>query len=304
MLKKVSSLYEMAKGLPKKRLVCLAAIDLDVVEAIHEAVELGLIEATLVGPKDIIKDLLIKNNLSLKNYQIIDCEDYEIGAEKIMKMVHSNETDIIMKGLVDTRVLLKGVVSKEYGIRSAEILNHVGLASFPRFNRTLFFSDGAMLIAPTVEERIHIINNSVKFMRLLGYKEPKVGLVSAVEKVNPKMQSTVDAAILVGEYKNGRMKDCLVDGPFAIDNLISFEASLHKGITSPVAGACDLLIFPTIEAGNVFYKTIVHLAKADVAGIVLGAKVPIVLTSRADSKQAKLNSIVLSCLVANLQNKP
>lgn len=301
MLRKVADLYNLARDIPKKRLVCLAAADMEVLEAIHDATDLGLIEATLVGPEPKIRSLLAEKNIPAKDYHIFDCEDYEIGAEKIMHMVNEQKMDIIMKGLVDTKVILKAVVSKEFGIRSSAILNHVGLASFPRFNRTLFFSDGAMLIAPTVEERVNMINNSVKLMRLLGYKNPKVGLVSAVEKVNPKMQSTVDAAAIVNEYKAGKMPNCIVDGPFAIDNLISIAATVHKGILSPVAGWCDLLIFPSIEAGNVFYKTIVHLAKADVAGIILGAKVPIVLTSRADSRQAKLNSIVLSCIGSHLQ---
>jgi phosphate butyryltransferase len=158
-----------------------------------------------------------------------------------------------------------------------------------------------MLIAPTIEERIQMIENAVEFMQLLEYQEPKVGLVSAVEKVNPKMQSTVDAEAIVAQYQAGRMKGCIVDGPFAVDNLVSIAAVVHKGIISPVAGRCDLLVFPNIESGNVFYKTCVHLAKADVAGIILGAEVPIVLTSRADSHHAKLNSIILSCIVSDKQ---
>jgi phosphate butyryltransferase len=298
MLKKVADIFEMARNIKPKKIVCIAADDEDVIDAIHDAIELGMIEATLIGPMPRITEILLTHQYSMDHITIIDCDNYEFGSEQAMRMVHMGRADIIMKGLVDTRIVLKAVVNKEYGIREAAILNHVGLASFSHFNRVLFFTDGAMLIAPTVEERIQMIQNAVAFMHLLGYEEPKVGLVSAVEKVNPKMQSTVDAASIVEQYQAGRIKGCIVDGPFAIDNLVSVVSSVHKGILSPVGGWCDLMVFPTIEAGNVFYKTIVHLAKADVAGIILGSKVPIVLTSRSDSRQAKLNSIVLSCLVS------
>jgi len=297
-LKKVSDLFSMVKDLKSKKLVCIASADEEVLEAIHDACEMGSIEATLIGPLPEIAKIMHEKKYRLEDYTIIDCDDNEKGSEYAMQMVNRGEADIIMKGLLDTRVVLKAVVNKEYGIRKAALLNHVGLASFPQFNRTLFFTDGAMLIAPSVEDRIHMIQNSVDFMHLLGYEQPKVGLVSAVEKVNPKMQSTVDAQAIVEQYRSGRVTGCIVDGPFAVDNCVSVASAVHKGIVSPVAGWCDLLVFPTIEAGNVFYKTAVHLAKADVAGIILGAKVPIVLTSRADSRQAKLNSIILSCLVS------
>ncbi|MDD3192130.1 MAG: bifunctional enoyl-CoA hydratase/phosphate acetyltransferase [Bacilli bacterium] len=303
MLRRIDDLLELARQIPVQRMVVVAADDEPVLEAVCHAVELGIIEATLIGKESLIKEKLSFLHQNSACYAILHADSLEEAAALAMKMVREGKADIIMKGLIDTKILLKAVVNKEQGIRQEPILSHVGLASFPDLNRVLFFSDGAMLIAPTVEERIHLINNALNLLDCFGYQQPKIGLVSAVEKVNPKMQSTVDASEIVALCQEGAIRKGIVDGPFAIDNLVSEEASRHKGITSPVAGHCDLMVFPNIESGNVFYKTSVFLGKAKTAGIVLGAMVPIVLTSRADSSESKFNSILLSAIYAYKKGK-
>lgn len=291
MLKSFKQIKAMVHEKEPKKMAVVFPHDLEVIEAVTKAYHLHIVNPVLIGDKTKIM-MLIKN----EPLTIIDETD-EVKACKIaMDLVNDGKIDIIMKGLIDTKVLLKAVVNTTYGIKKEHLLSHVGLVEYPHYDRLLFVTDGAMNITPDVSQKIEIIENAVKFVHKLGIDKPKVGLVSAVEKVNPKMQSTVDAKMIVDHYKDRELKFD-IDGPFAIDNLVSLEASKHKGIHSSVAGLADILVFPNIESGNVFYKTSVFLANAASAGTVLGAKVPIVLTSRADDKEAKLNSIYLAVVV-------
>lgn len=294
MLKNLNDLIFKAKKALPKRLVVVSANDEYVINAVNEAQKLGIIKPILIGPQNEIKDIIFKKGLDHNQYQIIDSSSDEEASYHALTLIKNKEADILMKGLLDTKVLLKAVVNKELGIRDANLLSHVGLVSFSDYDRVLYVTDGAMNITPSVSEKINIIENAVKLTSALGYDNTKVGLVAAVEKVNPKMPSTVDADEVVKKIKQNPIKNCLVDGPFAIDNLVSKESALHKGISSEVAGNVDVLVFPTIDSGNVFYKTSVFLGKAESAGIVIGAKCPIVLTSRADSSLSKLYSIALA----------
>jgi phosphate butyryltransferase len=293
MLKKIDELFKLAKAAKKTRLVVVFAHDENVIEAVQEAVKLCGLELILIGDGMIIKSLLKKYEIDTA-CQIIDITDPVLATETAMNLINNHQADILMKGLIDTKILLKGVVNKEYGIREASLLSHIGLVSYPNFDRVLFATDGAMNIEPSVEEKIMIIENAVALAHSLGYPEPKVGLVSAVEKVNPKIKSTVDSQAILAHYKSNPPRGFIIDGPFAIDNLVSIEAAKHKGIESPVAGHADILLFPQLDGGNIFYKTSVFLAGGESAGIIFGAKVPIVLTSRADSAKAKLLSILLA----------
>lgn len=294
MIKQMNDILIKAKSLPKQRIVVVAAHDEYVLEAINEAMKLGIVEPILIGNQEEIEDMIQSGGYDRSKFTIIDSNDDEVSSYKALELIRNNEAQILMKGLIDTKVLLKAVVNKELGIRDAKILSHVGLIGFDDLDRILFVTDGAMLIAPSVEEKSYIIENAVKLAKTLGITLPKVGMVSAVEKVNPKMQSTVDAEAVVKLNESGTIKGCIVGGPFAIDNLVSMESVKHKGISHPVAGCADILVFPGIDAGNVFYKTSVFLGHAKSAGIVLGAKSPIVLTSRADSSITKLYSIALA----------
>jgi phosphate butyryltransferase len=294
MLKRLNDLFRMAASLPVQRLAVAEAGDEAVLDAVHEAQATGLVAPILIGNEAAIREILAFRGYHEEAYQIIASESLEQSAAITVEMIRSQKADILMKGLLDTKVLLKAVVNKETGIRDAEILSHVAVFSYPDREKPLIASDCAMLIDPSVSEKAEIIRNAVSLAKTLGFTLQKVGIVSAVEKVNPKIQSTVDASELVSMYREGKFTDCIVDGPFAIDNLVSESAARHKQIESPVAGSADILVFPDLDAANVFYKTSVFLAKAEVAGLIIGAKAPIVLTSRADSSQSKLSSILLA----------
>lgn len=292
MLRNLDDLRAAAKSASLKKMAVVFAHDDHVIEAVKMASDFKIIEPILIGDKELIEKLIIQFKLE-KPYQIINELDPELATKVAMDMVNDGTVDIVMKGLIDTKILLKGVVNKEYGIRESKLLSHVGIVEFPTLDRVLFATDGAMNIEPDYEQKILIAEAAVKLAKSLGYQLPKVGIVSAVEKVNPKIESTLDAQKIV-EYYNGKDIDFLIDGPFAIDNLVSMDSVIHKGIKSPVAGVCDILLFPNLDGGNIFYKTSVFLGQGKSAGLIMGAIVPIVLTSRADTAEAKLNSILLA----------
>lgn len=292
MLRSLQDLQAAAKKAKMKTMAVVYAHDSHVIEAVKDASDFGIVKPILIGEANKIAELISQYKLQ-PPYEIIDVSD-PIKATKIaMDMVNNEEAEILMKGLIDTKILLKGVVNSEYGIKNAKLLSHVGIVEFPTLDRVLFATDGAMNIDPDYEQKILIIEAAVNLAKTLGYDKPKVGIVSAVEKVNPKIISTLDAQKIV-EYYQDKNIDFLVDGPFAVDNLVSMDSVKHKGITSPVAGVCDILVFPNLDGGNIFYKTSVFLGQGKSAGLIMGAKVPIVLTSRADTAEAKLNSIILA----------
>ncbi len=292
MLKNLDDLKIAAKKATKKRMVVVFAHDEHVIEAVNLACEEGIIEPILIGFEDKIKEL-IKGLSFDSSLKIINEPDPALATKIAMDLVNQGKVDIVMKGLIDTKILLKGVVNKEYGIVNSSLLSHVGIVEYPTLDRVLFATDGAMNIDPDWKQKILIIEAAVSLAKSLGYSLPKVGIVSSVEKVNPKIASTVDAEKIVKYYKDKDI-DFLIDGPFAVDNLVSMESVKTKGINSKVAGVCDILLFPNLDGGNIFYKTSVFLANGKSAGLVMGAKVPIVLTSRADTSEAKLNSIFLA----------
>ena len=297
MLRSVTQLLDLAKNAARKRIVVCNAHDDLVIHAIAEAIHLGIIHAILIGNAEQINAFCITEGIE-KQVSIHHATSDEDAVLQTMKFVNTGQADLIMKGLIDTKVLLKGVVNSQTGIKSRPLLSHVGLLSYPTLDRVLYITDGAMNIQPSVDEKCQIIENAVYLTKKLGYVLPKVGLVSAVEKVNPKIASTVDAQAIIEHYHQ-YPGDFLIDGPFAIDNLVSLESVKHKGISSNVAGVADILLFPNLDAGNVFYKTSVFLASASAAGMVIGAKVPIVLTSRADEASTKLHSIALGVMLCD-----
>ena len=298
-MKNLNELISLANSLNPKRLAVVSAEDEVVIEAVIRVVKDGIIKAIFIGDEEKIQKILEKYSLDDNNYQIINANTNTDAAKIAIKMIRDNEADFIMKGLLDTKVLLKEVVNSDTGIKKTRLLSHATVMSYPNFDRLIMMTDGAMNIEPNVEDKISIIENALSLSKSLGFVVPKVGMVSAVEKVNPKIKSTVDAEAIVKYYNEAKRDDLIIDGPFAIDNLVSLDASLHKGITSPVAGKCNILVFPDLVSGNVFYKTSVFLANAEAASIVLGATCPIVLTSRADSSDAKYYSILLGLVYSN-----
>jgi phosphate butyryltransferase len=294
-MKSINELIPLSRNCPKQRIAVVYAHDEFVMDAIALATQEGIISPILIGDEKIIHELLHQFKIT-EPCEVINCLDGELASRIAVDLVNAGKADILMKGLLDTKVLLKAVVNSTTGIKEDKLLSHVGIVSLPTMDRVLFATDGAMNIYPTVEEKILIIENAVKLTKLIGYELPKVGLVSAVEKVNPKILSTVEADQIVHFFRESGRTDFLIDGPFAVDNLVSEASVIHKGIHSPVAGKADILVFPNLDGGNIFYKTCVFLGNAEAAGIVIGAKVPIVLTSRADSSDTKANSIALGVI--------
>jgi phosphotransacetylase len=295
MLANLDGLLELNRGSNTLFIAVVNAHDEEVIEAVTRALDYN-IKSYLIGDVAKITEIIRQNAYDIDKYVIVEAKNNEESAFIGVQLIKENKADFLMKGLIDTKTLLKAVVNSETGIKEFPLLSHISLVKSPHYHKVLFITDCAMVIAPTVDEKVHIINNAVDLANVLGYEKPKVGIVSAIEVVNPKMPSTVDASEIVKRFKLGEIKNAIVDGPFAIDNLVSMESVIHKGLTSVVAGDADILLFPNIEAGNVFYKTVVFLGRATVAGIIVGAKCPIILTSRADSAMTKLYSILLAAV--------
>lgn len=297
MLKSIAELETLATKGDRKKIAVVFAHNDHVMEAIKLASDKGYIEPILIGNQPEIEKLI--KTFSLKQpYQIVHEIDATEASLIAMNLVNDDMCDIVMKGIIDTKSILKAVVNSETGIKQRHLLSHVGMIFLPSYHKAIFATDGAMNIKPTVEQKIELIEAAVDLAHTLGYDEPKVGLVSAVEVVNPKIQSTLDAKAIVDYYQD-KPHQFIIDGPFAIDNLVSEDSKNQKGLTSPVAADCDILIFNDLDGGNIFYKTCMFLADGHSAGLVLGAKVPIVLTSRADAADSKYNSILLAVVNAN-----
>ncbi len=282
------------------KLVLCSAADKHSLEAVFRARDAKLITAILVGEKKIIEEICKEYNFSLEGVIIHDAKDQDEMIKTSIKLVHDGEAQLLMKGKLSSSKILSGVLNKEWGISKNQMISHFSLFDLPEYHKLLGLTDVAMNIAPNLQDKIKIINNSVEFLEKLNVINPKIAVIAAIEGVNEKMQATLDAALLSIMNRRGQIKKCVIDGPLAFDNAINTESKEQKGIQSDVAGDADLLLVPDIEAGNVLYKAFVFFAKAKVAAVVLGAQAPIVLTSRADSRETKFNSIALA--VVALQN--
>ncbi|NLY09984.1 MAG: bifunctional enoyl-CoA hydratase/phosphate acetyltransferase [Tissierellia bacterium] len=291
-------LEEAQKNEPVIMSVAVAQDD-HVLDAVKEAMALKLITPILVGDEAKIREIAKEVGLNLDGIRIIHEEDITEAAKIATKLVHDKEADLLMKGIVDTSIIMKQVLNKEYGLRSGNVISHIAVLSVPTYHKLFVLTDAAMNIAPDLETKAKILRNAVDFTHSLGIENPKVGILAAKEKVSDSMPATLDAQALVEMNKNGEIDGCIVDGPFALDNAMSAESAKIKGMVSDVAGDCDILLAPAIEAGNVGYKAITVLGGGKVGGLILGASAPIVLTSRADSAESKLYSIALGAMKAS-----
>ena len=301
-MRNIDDIIKFAKERGPKTVSVACCQDKEVLIAVENARKEHIVKAILVG--DIEKTKKIANELSidLNNYELIDIKDLSEACLKSVELVSSGKAHMVMKGLVDTSIILKAVLNKDVGLRTGNILSHVAVFDIEGYDRLFFITDAAMNLAPDVNGKKQIIENACSVARALDIEEPKVALICAKEKVNPKMKDTVEAKELEDMYLHGEIKNCIVGGPFALDNAISEEAAKHKGMSHPVAGKADILVVPDIEAGNVLYKSITYFAKCENAGLIVGAKAPIILTSRADSDKTKLNSIALGVLASTKIN--
>lgn len=295
-MKDFNEVIEHVKSKGMKTLSVAAANDKGVLMAVKAAVEKGIVKPILVGKEDEIRKISGEIGFELDGIEVIDVEDIKEASLKAVELVSSKKADFLMKGMVDTSILLKAVLDKEVGLRTGKTLSHVAVFFAEKYHKMLIITDAAMNIAPDLDKKKEILENSVEFAHSLGIENPKCAVVCAKEKVNPAMIHTVDAGELVKLNEEGQIKGCVVGGPFALDNAISKEAAIHKGIDHEVAGDADILLMPTIEAGNILYKALSFMSNSESAGVILGAAAPIVLTSRADSEEAKLNSIALAAI--------
>jgi len=268
-----------------------------------EAAAAGLITPIYVGPKARIAEIADKGGIDLGRAEIIDAPHSHAAAQQAVALVREGRAELLMKGSLHTDELLGAVVARESGLRTERRISHAFLMDVPTYHKVLIVTDAAINIAPSLEDKVDICQNAVDLAVSLGLKQPKVAVVAAVETVTSKMPATIDAAALCKMAERGQIKGALLDGPLAFDNAISREAARTKGIESDVAGDPDILLAPDLEAGNILAKLLSFLARADSAGLVLGARVPIILTSRADSVRARIASCAVAMLAAHARRK-
>ena len=282
-----------------KKVAVSVAQDEAVLEAVKEAKKRGIADAILVGDEAKIKEIAASMNLDISGFEIIDEPDMVQAALTAVKLAHDGKVDMYMKGLVDTKNFLKSVLDKEVGLRTGAPLSHVCVFDIPGIDQLLFLTDVAFITYPTLEDKVNIINNTVPVAKACGVDCPKIAPLAAVEVVNPKMPCTVEAAELTKMNAEGAITGCIVDGPLSLDLAIDPEAAKHKGATDrKIQGDADVLLFPDIHAGNLVYKAIVHMTDMKNGCILTGTKVPVVLTSRSDSFETKVNSLALAAVVA------
>ena len=298
-IRKLDDMFEYLKTRPRKRLIVAYGQDPHTIGAVHLAVTMGLIDATIVGDETKIKKLCDKKKLDHSVFQIVQEKNEAKAGVVSVDLIIDGKGDFLMKGLIGTEKYMHAILNKQRGLLPpGGTLSHIAVFECPTYHKLIIASDVAVIPAPDLQQKIAIANYLVSAAKSLGIEKPKIAVVSATEKVNYKMQSCVDGAILSKMADRGQIKDAIIDGPFALDVAVDKESAEIKGIDSPVAGDADCLLFPNIETGNVFYKTMTKLANAEVGAYVVGAKAPAILPSRGDCEKSKLYSIALSALYA------
>nr|WP_295083362.1 phosphate acetyltransferase [uncultured Roseateles sp.] len=296
-------LIEVCKGLPAMPTAVVHPCDSAALEGAIGAAKLGLIEPILVGPEARIREVAAKAGIDLGPYRIVDVPHSHAAAAKAVELVLLGEAEALMKGSLHTDELMGAVVQREGGLRTARRISHCFVMDVPGYEQALIISDAAINIQPTLEDKMHIVQNAIDLAHALAFPEVRVAILSAMETVNPKVQSTIEAAALCKMADRKQITGAVLDGPLALDNAISLDAAAIKKIDSPVAGQANVLIVPDLEAGNMLAKSLSFMAGADAAGIVLGARVPIILTSRADSELCRMASCAVAVLVARARRE-
>ena len=300
MIKKLDDIFDELKSCNEKAVLSVAAAhDEEVLLAVKDACEMNIIKAILIGEEEKIRKIANEIKFDLTDVEVINECDLKLCAEKAVKLVSSGKADYVMKGLLDTSIILKEVLNKEYGLRTDSLLSHVMIYEVPSYHKLLILTDGGMNINPDVSQKKKIVDNAIKAAKSLGIDTVKVACLAAKEKVNPKMQATLDADELKTMCKDGMFgKGAIVEGPIAFDLAMSEEACKIKGYESEVGGDADILLVPNIETGNGIGKALTYMANAKSAGIIMGAKAPVVLVSRADTHESKLYSIAYGAIAA------
>ncbi len=294
MVKHLDELVEIAKRKKTRKLVLAAAGDEDALLAVQNATTNGIIEPILIGDMQKITAIAKKINFDISKFETYDEVDNGAASLKACIMINEGKAEILMKGAVGTGTLMKAVLNKEHGLRSGDTLSHIAVFESPHYHKLLGVTDAAMNVAPDLETKIAIIKNAIEVFHKIGCPTPKVAVVGAVESVNPRMESTLHAAALTMMNRRNQIKGCAIDGPLAVDNAVSRRSAELKGVSGDVAGDADIIVAPDIDSGNILYKALNFLGGAVSAAVIMGAKVPIVLTSRSDSDRSKFMSIALA----------
>jgi len=300
---KYQRLIDHCKALPSLPTAVAHPCDQSSLEGAVEAAQMGLIAPILVGPKARIEAVAAEHGIAIADYPIVDAPYSEASATVAVQLVREGKAEALMKGSLHTDELMSAVVKRDRGLRTARRLSHCFVMDVPEHPQPLIITDAAINIAPTLEEKVDILQNAIDLGHALQLAEVRVAILSAMETVNPKVPSTLEAAALCKMVDRHQITGALVDGPLALDNAINFEAARIKQIDSPVAGRANVLLVPDLESGNMLAKSLSFLAGADAAGIVLGARVPIILTSRADSVMTRLASCAVAVLVARARRE-
>lgn len=299
MSKTFDDLISKVKEIPMKKVSVAVAQDSAVLEAVRTAKDRKIADAILVGDESKIKAIASDIQVDISDFEIVNVEDDIEASLAAVKLVHEGKADMYMKGLIDTKGFLKSVLDKEVGLRTGKPLSHVCVFDIEGIDHLLFLTDVAFIPYPTLEDKVHIINNTLEITKACGIENPKVAPLATVEVINPKMPATVEAGELTRMNKEGEITGCIVDGPLSLDLAIDAEAAKHKGATGrAIQGDADILLFPDIHAGNLVYKAMVHTANLKNGNILTGTKAPVILTSRSDSMEVKVNSLALGAVVA------
>jgi phosphate butyryltransferase len=296
---KLDQMFDELRGRTKKRLVAAWANDAHTIAAVHEAIKIGIIDGILVGDTDIIKKTCTELGINPEEFTLIHTKTDTEAGSKAVDMINEGKADFLMKGLISSDKYMKAILNKEKGIMNpGSVLSHVTVVEPKTYHKLLVVGDVAIIPLPDLNQKIAITNYVIKTAQLLGIETPKVGILAISEQILPKIPSCVDAAILTKMAQRGQIKGAIVEGPLAMDLVVDKESAIIKGVKSEVCGDADCIVFPNIESGNVFYKTMTKLCGAELGAIVMGARVPCVLSSRGDSEQTKLYSIALAAMLA------
>lgn len=297
MLKDFYDLIQRVKEIERSTVAVAAADDEEVLKAVKMATDLGFIDSILVGNKKNIEE--IARRIELDNYEIVDIDNPEDAALEAVKLVKADKAKVLMKGLVNTSVYMRAVLNREHGLRTGRLLSLLAVYELPEYHKLLYCTDSGVNVSPNLEQKKDILTNALLALQGMGLNNPKVAALAANEIVDPKIQSTVDANGLVEMVNSGEIPQCIIEGPIAFDVAFDPHAAKHKGIESRISGDVDILVFPNMETGNALGKSWLHFNKAKWAGIILGASNPVVLGSRSDTAEIKVNSIALACLASS-----
>jgi phosphate butyryltransferase len=303
-IKNLAQLTELAQQRGPLTLAVAAAHELRVLEAVRAATDAGIVRPILIGNEVQVRRIANAHSISLEGFTIVNSEEIHEAAAQAVKLVHDGQAQVLMKGRLETADLLRAALNKQYGLRTGALLSVVSIVQIPGFDRLIFLSDGGIVIKPTLDQKVEIVQNIINVARKLGVEQPKVAVLASLDMVSPAIPATIDAANLSKMADRGQISGGYVDGPLGFDAAISPAVAEAHGLKGPVAGHADILIVPNIEAGNVLAKALVYFAHAEAASVVVGASAPIVITSRADSAATKLASIALSVVLANADRQP